>query len=434
MKRAALVLAAMLGVTASLAVPCAASDSAQQQAGTLPRGGSYVLRPDATVAAASVSLWFRAPGAGYDNASPGIARLAATAAAAATLASGKSLFALVHSVGGDLNVNVYPDIVSIDAVVPSSSARRVIAAMTAAYFAPSIDESAVKTAQRDAAVLAVQQRYTASLTLHDLLFAQLFSAGPAHYPPIPNTVAEITRVTQADIDAFAKRAFRASNAVLALAGNVDPSSLDAVTDGSGSTTMDAPIDSTLAVNRGENTITGSTDGLGLAWAGPAIADEKASTAMDFIADYLFRDETGIVSREIDASKDDAYVSGQFITLHDPGVLVVTVGGTSAKAAKQHVLDELAKLADPMDPRAFAAAREAFLYHLASDTQTPQEQADNLGWYAAEGNATYAPGDTAGSYVEKARELDPAYVSDIVRRYLKNPVTVTLVTNSKDSAS
>jgi len=272
------------------------------------------------------------------------------------------------------------------------------------------------------------------LTLHDLLFAQLFSAGPAHYPPIPSTVAEIARTTLPDVAAFAKRAFRSNNATLALAGNVDASILDAVTDGGGPGGMDAPLDSTQASTRTDGSVAGSVDGVGLAWPGPAIADEKAATAMDFIADYLFRDETGVVTRALDASKADAYVNGQFITLHDPGVLVVTVGGNAAAAAKQRVLDELAKLQTPMDPKAFDAAREAFLYHLASDTQTPQQQADNLGWYAAEGNPAYAPGDAAGSYVAKARELDPAYVAEIVRRYLKNPVTVTLVVNAKESTS
>jgi predicted Zn-dependent peptidase len=424
----------MLGVTALFVAPCAASESAAQQAGTLPRGGAYVLRPDTTVAAAAVSLWFRAPGAGYDDATPGVSRLAATAAAVAPLASGKSLFALVHSLGGDLIINVYPDIVSIDAVVPAGAVRRTVAAMTAAYFAPSIDAAALKTAQRDMAVLAVQQRYFSSRTLQDLLFAQLFSAGPAHYPPIPNAIAEITRADLSDVDAFAKRAFRSSNATLALAGNVDASILDAVTDGGGKPAMDAPIDSTLATTRGDSTVTGSVDGLGLAWPGPAIADEKAATAMDFIADYLFREETGVVTRALDTSKADAYVTGQFITLHDPGVLLVTVGGEAAKSAKQRVLDELAKLETPMDPKAFAAAREAFLYHLASDTQTPQAQADNLGWYAAEGNPAYAPGDAAGSYVAMARELDPAFVAGMVRRYLKNPVTVTLVVSAKESTS
>jgi len=55
MTRSALALAAMLGVSACFAAPCAATESAQQQAGALPRGGSYVLRPDVTVGAAAVS-------------------------------------------------------------------------------------------------------------------------------------------------------------------------------------------------------------------------------------------------------------------------------------------------------------------------------------------------------------------------------------------
>ena len=155
MRAAALFVCAVL----LAAAPCGALQSMQQH-GALPHGGSYVLDPDPTIAAAAVDLWFRAPGAGYDDASPGISRLAATAAAAVPLASGKSLVELVHSVGGVLTIDVYPDIVGIGAVVPSSSARRVIAAMTAAYFSPAIDDASVKTAQRDAAVLAVQQRYS----------------------------------------------------------------------------------------------------------------------------------------------------------------------------------------------------------------------------------------------------------------------------------
>ena len=70
------------------------AESALQQTGTLPRGGTYVIAPDSTVASAAIGLWFRAPGAGYDDSTPGIAELAATAAAVAPLASGKSLFAL----------------------------------------------------------------------------------------------------------------------------------------------------------------------------------------------------------------------------------------------------------------------------------------------------------------------------------------------------
>ncbi|MBV8116790.1 MAG: insulinase family protein [Candidatus Eremiobacteraeota bacterium] len=428
----AVLAAAMLACTSSLfAVPCGATE-AMQQKGVLPRGGSYVLDPNPTLGAAAIALWFRAPGAGYDNATPGIARLAATAAAVAPLASGKSLAELVRTFGGELNINVYPDIVGIGVVVPSAAARRAVAAMTAAYFAPAIDAASVKTAQRDAAVLAVQQRYSVDLTLHDLLFKQMFSSGPAHYSPLPDSVAQIARIAPDSVATFAKRAFRSGNGVLTLAGNVDASSISAVTDGSGNG-MDAPYDSMLSGVMGTTTAAGSVQGVGLAWVGPPISDEKAATALDFIADYLFRDETGVVTRALGAR--DAYVVGQFITLHDPGIMLVTIGGSEGKNAKQQVLDQLGKMTSPMDRQTFAAALEAFLYHIASDTQTPQEQADNLGWYAVEGSEGYAPGDAGGEYERNARTLDPQYVSDIVRKYLMTPVTVNLIaTPEKGSAS
>ena len=396
-----------------------------QQSGTLPRGGTYVISADSTVASAAIGLWFRAPGAGYDNSTPGIADLAATAAAVAPLASGKSLFALVHSVGGELNVEVYPDIVGIAVVVPASAARRVVAAITAAYYAPAVDDVAVKTARANAAVLGVQQRYETDATLHDLLFKQIFAGGPAHYPPLPTSVAEITSVSTAQISDFAKRAFRSENSILALTGNVDVSSLTAVTDGSGAGRMDPPYDSTLAAVPASATALGLVGGIGLAWIGPPITDEKAATALDFIADYLFRDDTGVVPKALDQTANDALVVGQFITMHDPGVMVVTIGGDHAQAARDRVLGALSAMRTPLDAQTFSAAREAFLYHIASDTETPQERADNLGWYGVEGDPAYAPGIVDGTYARSVRALDPAYVADVVKHYLATPVVVNM---------
>jgi predicted Zn-dependent peptidase len=409
----------------------AVAESALQQTGALPRGGTYVISPDSTVASAAIGLWFRAPGAGYDNATPGIADLAATAAAVAPLASGKSLFALVHSVGGELNVEVYPDIVGIAVVVPASAARRVVAAITAAYYAPAVDDVAVKTARANAAVLGVQQRYETDATLHDLLFKQIFAGGPAHYPPLPTSVAQITGVSTAQISDFAKRAFRSENSILALTGNVDASSITAVTDGSGAGRMDPPYDSTLAAAPASATALGFVGGIGLAWTGPPITDEKAATALDFIADYLFRDETGVVAKALDQAANDALVVGQFITMHDPGVMVVTIGGDHAEAARDRVLGALSAMRTPLDAQTFNAAREAFLYHIASDTETPQERADNLGWYGIEGDPAYAPGIVDGTYASSVRALDPAYVADVAKQYLATPVVVTM--HAKESS-
>lgn len=429
MRRQALAAAAL----ALMLAPLAASAAGEPSTGTLPHGGNYTIYRDTTLASAAIDLWFRAPGAGYDAASPGISRLAATAAAAVTLESGKSLVSLIRGTGGRVAINVYPDLVDISASVPATAARRVVAAMSAAYFSPAIDDDALKVARTDVAVLSAQEHYAPDDLLHDALFAQLFASGPAHFAPIPADLADLKAITLEQVRAFAKRAFRSANATFALAGNVDATLLSAVTAGAAGA-PDAPIVSTLASAPAGRTIDAAVSGEGLAWTGPPIADERAATALDFVADYLFRDETGVVSKALDPT-GDAYVNGQFITLHDPGVMLVTIGGSKPAGVETQVLSAIAKLSEPLDGASFAAAREAFLYHLASDAQLPTQQADNLGWYWAEGNASYAPSDESSSYWKAARSLDPQFVASIVKKYLAHPVVVRLITTaSKEPTS
>ncbi len=432
MKRRALVAA--LALTVSLAPLAAPAAEQSGQSGTLPHGGSYIIYRDTALGNAAIDLWFRAPGAGYDNASPGISRLAATAVAAAPLESGKSLVTFVRGLGGRLTINVYPDIVGVSVVVPADAARRAIAAITSAYFSPTVDDNALKAAQRDVAVLGVQKRYSFDQLLHDQLFERIFTGGAAHYPPIPNAVPDITKISLAQVTGFAHRAFRSGNATLTLTGNVDPVFVAAVTAGSGGNS-DAPIDSVVASSPpAQSVVPATVPGVGMAWVGPAIADERSATAMDFIADYLFREDTGLLSKGLDPTSDD-FVNGQFITLHHPGVMLVTVGGKKTADLQRRVMDTLAKLQQPLDANTFGAAREAFLYHLASDTQLPEQQADNLGWYASEGNAAYAPSDPQSTYWNLARSLDPGFVASVVRQYLAHPVVVQLqATESKESSS
>ncbi len=63
----------------------------------------------------------------------------------------------------------------------------------------------------------------------------------------------------------------------------------------------------------------------------------------------------------------------------------------------------------------------------SAVQTPQNEADNSGWYAAEGDVHYAPGDSSGTYVRNVRSLNPEFVAETVRRYLQHPAVVELRT-------
>jgi predicted Zn-dependent peptidase len=386
-------------------------------------------RGDNTAATTAIELWFRAPAAGYDLQSPGIARMALAAVAASRPAGGNSSISeMVTRLGGTLTLEVYPDICMVGVSVPAAAAPPVLSALRSAYLNPFVSAAGIKAAAQDSAIAAASGPFDSARLLQDALFAQLFSSGPAHYAPIPDASA-FAKLTQQAVQAFATRAFARNTAILSLAGNVGPALL-ALARPNGFVPGDAqsmtpPLDSTLAPAAGQTSISGRAAGVGLAWAGPPISDTRSATAMDFISDYLFDPDRGVVTRAL-RSQADIFSNGQFVTMHDPGVLLVTLSGQSAAASQQTVLDAISALQEPLDAASFAAARQAFLYHIMSQTQTPLQRADNAGWYAAEGNAQYAPGDASGTYVQAAGSLDPQFIAQVARKYLQRPVVVRLI--------
>jgi predicted Zn-dependent peptidase len=417
----------LLAFNAPVASAQAQSGAVFQRTGALSGGGTYILRRDASAPTASVELWYRAPGAGYDNATPGVSRLAITALAASAPPHGRSLAELVTRLGGSLSINVYPDIAMVGASVPVAQAPGVLRALTHAYFEPAITTDGLKAALRDCAIGAAEAQFEPEHVLQDALFARIFTAGPAHFPPTPGSARDFTKIPESAVKAFAARAFRRQNAFLTVSGGVDAGILGSLEAAAGAkSAADAPIDSTLT-NAPINAVQGAQiAGLGFAWVGPPIADAKAATAMDFIADYLFDADHGTLAQAVRTKQADAFVNGQFITLHKPGVLLVTVAGGDANAARSQILAAAASMTKPLDEKTFAAARNAFEYHIMSQTQTPAARADNFGWYAAEGNPGYAPGDESGEYVKAVESLDPGYVAEVARKYLQNPAIVQLL--------
>lgn len=417
--------------------PRASADTPAQfeTSGTLPGGGTYVIRRDELSATAAMELWFRAPADGSDGKYPGISRLAITALAASAPLHGTSLSELINRYGGSLSINVYPDISMVGVSVPSWDAPQVLRALTAAYFNPSISSEGLKAALRDCAVAAAQTRFDAERVLQDALFAQLFASGPAHYPPTPGTAADFTEIPQDALKAFAQRAFRQNNAVLSLAGAVNAQLLANVRGGGNAgAPMDAPFDSALASAPGSTARSSEVPGVGFAWAGPPIADAKAATALDFVADYLFDTDHGTLARMIQKAHPHAYVNGQFITLHNPGVMLLTISGLNTPAIRAQVTDALEAMQQPMAAAAFEAARNAFEYHILSQTQTPVSRADNYGWYAVEGNTAYAPGAASGDYLKAVQSLDAGYVAQMVRTYLQRPAVVQLISSDQKGTS
>ncbi len=406
----------------------------------LPAGGIAVVRPEQGAPVAAIELWYRAPSTGFGTKpQPGLARLAAQAVAASKPIVGKSLGDTVADAGGRLFITVYSDSLEIASLVPAPAASSVIKAMTTAYFAPVLSPDGFRSAQTDVGQEALFSSADVGDVVRDAIFAQLFRDGPQHFSTYgePKVLAGLPF---ADVQDFATRAFRADNATLVISGAIDPSIAAAAVSGRADEVRSSgePVRTgTLEASRTPVTHAGSEASGGFGWVGPGILDEREATAMDFIADYLFRPDTGVVSSQSARRDPKALVIGQFITLHDPGVMFVGYGGTNAPDVGTLISKAAAAMQQPLAASAFAAARVAFEFHLLSDLQTPLELADNFGWYTVEGNAAYAPGAGGehGAYFAAADSLTPDFVAAVARKYLgRAPALVTFTPNPVHAAA
>ncbi len=405
--------------------------------------GTAIVQQSSGSPVAAIELWYRAPSDGFEATPlPSLSRLSAQVVAASKPLVGSSLSDAVNAVGGKLAITAYGNSIAISALVPSTAAASIVKAMTVAYFSPVVTADGFKSATRDIVTDALFASFDPQTTVRDAVFAELFPNGPEHYGAL-GTPKEIEAISFDAVRSFATRAFRAQNAVFVVSGAVDPSILAAAskgrpagTDATSSATPEPPSASQAAPTAGDVSKPFDERGGGFAWVGPPIADEQSATAMDFIADYLFRPETGVLARDIAATNPSANFLGQFVTLHDPGVMFVSFSGVGIDDVKAALNRHFATLVTPLAAEDFNRALAAFEYHILSDLQTPSELADNFGWYAVEGNLAYAPGanGSAGAYFGAARSLTPAYVADVVNRYLsKAPVSVTLVPQTEPKA-
>lgn len=404
--------------------------------GRLPEGGTVIVRPTQGAPVAAIELWYRAPSTGFGpKPLPALARLAAQAVAGSKPLVGGTLGQDVAAAGGRLAVTVYSDSVAIAAVVPAGAARSVVKAMTTAFFAPVATEEGFRVAQRDVAQEAFVSTFDAETVVRDAVFSELFTAGPQHYPSL-GAPKDVSNISFADVKSFATRAFRSSNATLVISGAIGSDVATAAVAGrpsAGNDMAEAITPPVLAttISPVSRSFVQALGGYG--WAGPPIADQREATAMDFIADYLFRADDGIVTKAVARRLPKALLVGQFITLHDPGVMVVAFAGKDSPGVRGLVDDGLAAVRKPLPAGSFASAVESFKYHLLSDLQTPTQQADNFGWYSVEGSAAYAPGANGenGAYFKAASALTPEFVASVAEKYLgKTPVVVTLEPQEK----
>lgn len=428
----ALALSISTGAAGAAALgPDPASVSGPMSVGRLPGGGAFLVRPTEGPALAAVELWYRAPSTGFGTVPvPLLSRVAAQTVAASTPITGRDLSRVVADGGGRLSINAYPDAISISALVPASLAPAIVRTMTAVYFTPVISAAGLRRAQISVTAQTLRDSFDPDAIMRESIFESLFTQGPAHYPAASQK-PDAAKISLEDVRAYAQRAFRAENAVLVVTGVVHRSiAASAVPGRAPAGAAETPFDSIVAASPTPVHKDFYEPGLGLGWLGPPIADERAATAMDFIADYLTRQNSGTIASAVSALDGEASVFGQFITLHNPGVLVIQITASDRSKLDQKkmrsIVDEhIVALQKPLSPAAFAAARDQFAYHLLSDLQTPLELADNLGWYTVEGDALYAPtvNGQRGAYFAAIAALTPQIIADVARKYLAVPGAV-----------
>lgn len=424
MRVSAVARAALLGAALVLSSAGAGSDDASTAPlnGKLAGGGSYLVRPEGGASVAAVALWYRAPSSGFDaTATPGIGRLAASAVAASRPVTGTSISEFARQIGGRLSISAYPESVSVSLLVPADRATDAVRAITRSYFAPVLTDAGLGLARRTVLEDGSIRGFDHDALINDALYAALFASGPAKIPPFGSSGAFMTLSPDA-VRAYAERAFRPANAVLIVTGAVDASVVSAALPGreGAAAGAETPAPETLAVGVAPVRAPGTEAGFGLGWAGPPITDEREATAFDFIADYLFYPDSGVVQKAV--RDTGSSLVGTFVTYHDPGVFLLTSTGGNQPAVRAAVNAALLAIRRPLSPAAFAAARNQFMYHILSDAETPGALADTYGWYAVEGNPNYAPGEggAAGRYFAAASALTPEFVAATAAKYLDRP--------------
>ncbi|HLW38651.1 MAG TPA: insulinase family protein [Candidatus Eremiobacteraceae bacterium] len=405
----------------------------------LSDGLTLIARSLTASPTAALEIWIRCPATGYGPSRPGIARLAALA-----LLEQKSgdatLREQVRRAGAQIGVSVYHEGTEIAILSPSYLAPAMLDKLTAQILHPKVDRNAYLAARQRLAAQQVAAIEVPDQLLRDALFERIFASGPLHEPTYGNTQT-LAGLTLDDVNRFLARAYVPRSEIVIAAGRVDGSDVSRRVAASAPPAAgnSEPIpDSVVAGSAGSAPATlhsspAGAAGVAIGWVGPPIADEQAATAMDFLSDYLTHPASGVVSQAVDNLDASAKFNGQFITLRSPGVFFISVSGNALDpdAALGTIRDAVKKvLAGQLSKNDFERALTAFRTHLLRDLQTPQEVADNYGWYFTQGATSYSPSATdaqlAGDYFAQVQSLTPAYVFAVAKRYLSTTPTVVLL--------
>lgn len=407
----------------------------------LGNGLTVVARRAGAAPVAALEIWIRCPANDYDGSKPGIARLAALALLDEKTQTSLSLRDAARIAGGHVAISVYAESTEIAMLAPSYAATALLDKLTATVARGYIDQSAFDTARTRLAASQAAAGDVVDQELRDALFAQLFSSGPMRDSTY-GTPASLRAMTLQDVTKFIGRAYVPADEIVVAVGDLDQQDIARHLSAyaSASSVAQPMPPSPLAANAGApfaiHNDQADEAGVGLAWVGPPISDERAATAMDFLSDYLTDPSLGTLTKAVAAVDSDADFNGQFITLRDPGVFFVTTAGTHFDIATlpQTIRSAMqASIGHELSKADFDRALGAYVTHLLRAMQSVDGLADNYGWYYAQGALAYSPSATDvnldGDYFAHVASLTPDYVYSVARKYLLTTPAVVVLPRS-----
>jgi predicted Zn-dependent peptidase len=406
----------------------------------LPTGLTVVARKAGAAPIAALEVWIRCPSGDYDSSKPGIARLSALALLDQKSSTTLSLRDAAHIAGAQIGISVYAESTELAILTPSYAAPALLDKLAATISHPYIDQAAFDTARTRLAAGQVAAGEVVDQELRDALFTQMFAGGPLRDSTYGNPKS-LRDMTLQDVTSFVGRAYVPANEIVVVVGDIDQqeaaSRFAALSlAGSAQAMPESPLAPSAAAPFAIRNDQAMQNGVGLAWIGPPISDERAATAMDFLSDYLTSPQSGALVKAIAGVDTDADVTGQFITLRNPGVFFITAAGTKFDPATMPAFIRAtvqSAVGHQFSRGDFDRARNAYVTHLLRDMQNDQGLADNYGWYFAQGALAYSPSATdvtlSGDYFSIVNSLSPDYVYQVAKKYLAATPSIVVLSRS-----
>ncbi len=392
---------------------------------TAANGLSLVAEPHGPAPVVAVQLWFRTGSAWETPAEHGAAHLLEHMVFKGAGRFGVGdLTAAIEAVGGDLNAWTSFEHTALHATVPAARLDVALEVLGAMGGAPTLDAAEL---EREKAVVIEEIRGSAddpSQVLADAVRARAFGTHP-YGRTILGTAESVGALDVAALRAFHDRFYTARNAVLAVAGPVDPDALR------GAAGRFLPPGAARTPPRGIPTLPGRAVQPGAFALDPGFDervvevsfpipghDHPDAAALDLLAVGLGDGGGSVLSQVLRHDKDVVLSTWATLESEPSGGLLVTGfaardGRTEdALRALSEVLRRVARegIPAPVLRRARASVRADRL----RERETVDGRANRLGWYTA------AFGDPRRevAYEAAIQALTPADVARVARQYLR----------------